>query len=57
MTLMTLMTPLIIAVKDFWLLKKMYIFSVERNMENGAQGSGNLFLGLQKFTPCPERKK
>ena len=41
---------------DCHAIKILYIFRVERKMENGAQGSGNLFLGLQKFAPCPERK-
>jgi len=41
---------------DCHAIKILYIFSVERKMVNGAQGSGNLFSGLQKFTPCPERK-
>ena len=41
---------------DCHAIKILYIFRVERKMENGAQGSGNLFLGLQKFTPCPECK-
>ncbi len=42
---------------DCHAIKILYIFRVERKMENGAQGNGNLFLGLQKFTPFPERKK
>ena len=38
-------------------LKLLYLCIVNRNDGIGAQGTKNLFSGLTKFSPCPERKK
>ena len=38
-------------------LKMLYLCIVNRNDGIGTQGTKNLFSGLTKFSPCPERKK
>ena len=40
----------------FYVMKNSYLCSVEINDGNGAQGSEIFVSGLQKFSPCPERK-
>ena len=41
----------------FYILKNVYLCSVEIKIETGALVSQNFISGLRNFTACPERKK
>jgi hypothetical protein len=38
-------------------MKFSYFYDVDKNDGRGARGSEIFVLGLQKFSPCPGRKK
>ena len=40
----------------FYMLKNSYLCSVDNKDGKDAQGSEKFVSGLQKFSPCPERK-
>ena len=41
----------------FYMMKNVYLCSVEIKIETGALASQNFVSGLRDFTACPERKK